>query len=108
MARENDKVTLVKKGYEGKIGIIDSEIGPGLFIVRLEDKELVKCLENEFVIMVNNTTPDTIKISRSELRDEMTKAVESIIRETDGAYGSVINLLGTLITKRLEKGLFND
>ena len=110
MAKENDKVTLIKKGYEGRVGIIDHEINPGLYIVRLEDKELVKCLERDFVLMTKETdpAPDTIKISRSELRDEINNAVESIIRETDGTYGSVINLLGVLITKRLEKSLFND
>lgn len=109
MAKENDKVTLVKKGYEGRVGIIDSIIDPDLYIVRLEDKELVKCLENDIVLMVKERESDqTITISKDDLITEINNIVNSIVSEIDGAYVTTISLVGTLIAKRLEKRLFND
>ena len=99
MARENDKVTLVKRGYEGLVGVIDTIYEQGLYIVRLADRTLVKCLEDDFVVMEKeeDSTPDRenqITISRKDFLDP--------------SFSIALGLTGVLVAQSIAKRLFND
>ena len=48
--RENDKVVILRPGYIGSIGVIDTVISNNLCIVKLDNGELVKCISSDIVL----------------------------------------------------------
>ena len=115
MARENDKVTLVKRGYEGLVGVIDTVYNKELYIVRLTDKTLVKCLEDDFVVMEKEeeSTPDpkdqTITISRDDFLKISSKVISELsAKQKDPSFSIALGLTGVLFVNTIAKRLFND
>lgn len=114
MARENDKVTLVKRGYEGLVGVIDTVYEQGLYIVRLFDKTLVKCLEDDFVVMEKeeDSTPDRenqITISRKDFLEISSEVIAGLSdKQKDPHFSIALGLTGVLVVNNIAKRLFND
>ena len=115
MARENDKVTLVKRGYEGLVGVIDTVYNKELYIVRLTDKTLVKCLEDDFVVMEKEeeSTPDpkdpTITISRDDFLKVSSEVIAELTKkDRDPMFTIALGLTGAIVSAEIGKRLFND
>lgn len=112
--KENDKVTLVKKGYEGLVGVIDTIYEQGLYIVKLvADKTLVKCLEDDFVVMdkEEESTPDpkdqTVTISLDEYCKLSHEVIEELTKkERDPMFTIALGLTGVLVSGEIGKKLF--
>lgn len=109
--RENDKVTLLTKGYEGRIGTIDMIVNEDIYIVQLEDKTLVKCRLADLVPMTTEETsdPDTITITRDELVRAIAESVGDILLEKplDPQLVVLLTLHGGLIVNRVTAILFD-
>jgi hypothetical protein len=115
MVRENDKVTLVKKGYEGLVGVIDTIYEQGLYIVKLvDDKELVKCLEDDFVVMEKeeDSTPDRenqITISRKDFLEISSEVIAELTnKDRDPMFTIALGLTGAIVSAEIGKRLFNE
>ena len=111
MARENDKVTLVKRGYEGLVGVIDTIYEQGLYIVKLvDDKELVKCLEDDFVVMEKEDEVDpTIAISRDDFLKVSSEVIAELTKkDRDPMFTIALGLTGAIVSTEIAKRLFND
>ena len=110
MARENDKVTLVKRGYEGLVGVIDTVYNKELYIVRLTDKTLVKCLEDDFVVMEKEDEVDpTIAISRDDFLKVSSEVIAELTKkDRDPMFTIALGLTGAIVSTEIAKRLFND
>lgn len=115
MARKDAKVKLLKRGYEDRIGYIEYAFTSGIYIIRLEDKELVKCLRDDFVVMENEeeSTPDpkdkTVTISLKEYSKITGEVMEKLMnKDRDPMFTMALSLTGLLISSEIGKRLFND
>ena len=115
MARKDAKVKLLKRGYEDRIGYIESELPFGIYIIRLEDKELVKCLKDDFVVMENEeeSTPDpkdkTVTISLKEYSKITGEVIEELTKkDRDPMFTMALSLTGLLVSGEIGKRLFNE
>lgn len=115
MARENDKVTLVKRGYEGLVGVIDAVYNNELYIVKLGDNTLVKCLEDDIVVMdkEEESTPDpkdqTITISRDDFLKISSEVITELTnKDRDSMFTIALGLTGAIVSSAICKRLFND
>lgn len=108
---ENDKVTLLTKGYEGRIGTINMIVNDDIYIVQLEDKTLVKCRLADLVPMTTEETsdPDSITITRDELVKAIAESVGDILLENplDSQLGVLLTLHGALVIDRVIPKLFD-
>lgn len=79
-----------------------------LALVRLDNKDMIKCLEDNLSPVEENVAPETITITR----DDFLKAVAEVIDPTkyamDPSSALMLSMSGVVICGRLEKALFGE
>ena len=105
----NDRVSTLHSG-ETVEGVIQ-EIFNDVLIIQLADKTLIKRYADSVELIENAPDPDTITISRLDLRRALAKVSDPRLYENDFTVPQsaiILNLVATLIGKNLEKELFSD
>lgn len=109
-----DRVTVRRPGSEDQIGRIKNIIpnDVSIYIVELDDKSLVKCLDYELTLIEDpKTIPDTIMISRSEFRQAVAELSDPKLYADEGISKELlttITLSALYVGNKLEKRLFDD
>lgn len=109
-----DRVAIRRPGFENQIGRVKNVIpnDVSIYIVELEDKSLLKCLDYELTLIEDpKTIPDTIMISRSEFRQAVAELSDPNIYDKEGlseALLTTITLSAIYVGAKLEKRLFDS
>lgn len=106
----NDRVSTLHSG-ETVEGVVQEIYNNDLLIIKLDDKTLIKRYAESVEVIENAPAPDTITISRLDLRRAVAEVSDPKLYEndfTDPNLIRMITLVTTLIGSKLETELFND
>lgn len=104
----------VVHGPEAPVGVV-TEIVPRIddviYIVRLDNNQLIKCIENDLTLIPETNREDmedTITISKEDLEKALTKVTNPLnYEDTIGKDTAIVfGLSGLIISKALVKELF--